>query len=50
VVNQIVILQQLSLLGKTADIASNGREALERWLTGDYGMLITDLNMPEIDG
>jgi PAS domain S-box-containing protein len=49
-VNQKVILQQLTLLGEIADIANNGREALERWQSGDYGMLITDLHMPEMDG
>ena len=49
-INQKVILQQLTLLGKTADIANNGREALELWQSGDYGILITDLHMPEMDG
>jgi len=49
-INQKVILQQLALLGQTADIVSNGREALEYWRSGDYGILITDLHMPEMDG
>jgi len=49
-INQKVILQQLTLLGKTADLASNGREALELWQSGDYGILLTDLHMPEMDG
>ncbi|MDO8350912.1 MAG: response regulator, partial [Gallionella sp.] len=49
-INQKVILQQLTLLGQTADIANNGREALELWQSGDYGILITDLHMPEMDG
>jgi CheY-like chemotaxis protein/HPt (histidine-containing phosphotransfer) domain-containing protein len=49
-INQKVILQQLMLLGHTADIVSNGREALELWRSGDYGMLVTDLHMPEMDG
>ena len=49
-INQKVILQQLMLLGQTADIASNGREALERWLSGDYAILFADLHMPEMDG
>jgi CheY-like chemotaxis protein/HPt (histidine-containing phosphotransfer) domain-containing protein len=48
--NQKVILQQLSLLGRTADIANNGREALNRWQGGDYALLITDLHMPMMDG
>ncbi len=49
-INQKVILQQLMLLGRTADIANNGREALELWQSGDYGLLFTDLHMPEMDG
>jgi PAS domain S-box-containing protein len=49
-INQKVIQQQLTLLGQTADIANNGREALELWQSGDYGILITDLHMPEMDG
>jgi CheY-like chemotaxis protein/HPt (histidine-containing phosphotransfer) domain-containing protein len=49
-INQKVIQQQLKLLGQTADIASNGREALKLWQRGDYGLLLTDLHMPEMDG
>lgn len=48
--NQKVILQQLMLLGRTADIANNGREALNRWQSGAYSLLITDLHMPMMDG
>jgi PAS domain S-box-containing protein len=48
--NQKVILQQLTLLGQTADVASNGREAYDRWQSGDYGILFADLHMPEMDG
>jgi PAS domain S-box-containing protein len=48
--NQNVILQQLMLLGRTADIANNGREALKRWQSGAYSVLITDLHMPLMDG
>ena len=49
-INQKVILQQLMLLGKTADIAGNGRETLELWQSGDYAILLADLHMPEMDG
>lgn len=48
--NQKVILQQLLLLGRTADIANNGVEAFERWQTGAYAILITDVHMPLMDG
>ena len=49
-INQKVIRQQLSLLGYAADIAADGREALGRWQSGDYALLLTDLHMPEMDG
>ncbi|MDP2695616.1 MAG: ATP-binding protein, partial [Gallionella sp.] len=48
--NQKVILHQLTLLGYAADVAENGYLALERWRSGDYGMLLSDLHMPEMDG
>jgi two-component system sensor histidine kinase/response regulator len=48
--NQKVIRQQLMILGQTADVAENGREALVFWRSGGYGLLITDLHMPEMDG
>ncbi|MCP5242085.1 MAG: response regulator, partial [Burkholderiales bacterium] len=49
-INQKVIKQQLILLGYAADIANDGREALGRWENTDYGLLLTDLHMPEMDG
>ena len=49
-VNQIVILRQIERLGYAAEIANNGVEALRLWTTGHYGLLLTDLNMPEMDG
>ncbi|OGU24145.1 MAG: hypothetical protein A2580_14380 [Hydrogenophilales bacterium RIFOXYD1_FULL_62_11] len=48
--NQKVILWQLALLGFAADVADNGRLALERWQSGNYALLLTDLQMPEMDG
>jgi CheY-like chemotaxis protein/HPt (histidine-containing phosphotransfer) domain-containing protein/anti-sigma regulatory factor (Ser/Thr protein kinase) len=48
--NQKVIVRQLGLLGYAADIADDGQAALERWQSGDYGLLLTDLHMPHMDG
>jgi PAS domain S-box-containing protein len=48
--NQKVILRQLALLGHTANIVSDGLEAMERWRSGDYSLLLTDLHMPQMDG
>lgn len=49
-VNQKVVQQQLALLGYHADIACDGREALDLWQRGGYALLLTDLHMPEMDG
>jgi signal transduction histidine kinase/CheY-like chemotaxis protein/HPt (histidine-containing phosphotransfer) domain-containing protein len=49
-INQKVIRQQLDLLGYAADVATTGREALKRWQSGNYALLLTDLHMPEMDG
>ncbi len=48
--NQKVILRQLALFGFAADVSGNGRMALERWRSGDYALLLSDLHMPEMDG
>jgi CheY-like chemotaxis protein len=48
--NQKIIRRQLALLGHGADIVDNGRLALQLWRTGGYALLLTDLQMPEMDG
>lgn len=50
VTNQKLILRQLALLGFAANAVANGALALQRWQTGKYALLITDLQMPELDG
>lgn len=49
-INQKVILQQLALLGHAAEVAPTGVEALRMWRNGHYGLVLTDLHMPEMDG
>ncbi len=48
--NQALILNQLEALGYTADIAKDGQEALNKMTNHDYQLLLTDCNMPMIDG
>lgn len=48
--NQKVILRQLMLLGFEADMTGDGREALLHWQRGQYGLLLSDLHMPYMDG
>ncbi|UTV29746.1 CHASE domain-containing protein [Photobacterium atrarenae] len=49
-INQKVILKQLNLLGYAAEVAVNGKLALQQWQIGQYALLLTDLHMPEMDG
>ncbi|SDY94668.1 ATP-binding protein [Nitrosomonas sp. Nm33] len=49
-INQKVIRQQLALLGYAADVAADGQEALQRWESGNYALLLSDLHMPKMDG
>jgi PAS domain S-box-containing protein len=45
-----VLARQLGLLGLAVETATNGKEALERWNRGDIGLLLTDCQMPVMDG
>lgn len=45
-----ILKRQLDKLGVDATFVSNGKQALEALKTGEYGILFTDLHMPELDG
>ena len=45
-----ILSRQLKSLGVEADFVENGKDALKAIETGKYGILFTDLHMPEIDG
>ncbi|MCB1782473.1 MAG: response regulator [Alphaproteobacteria bacterium] len=47
---QDVLRRQLAKLGVEADFVTDGKQALDALATGKYGILLTDLHMPEIDG
>ena len=49
-VNRTVLCHQLDLIGFHVDTAPDGRVALEKFTSGRYGLVLTDLNMPGIDG
>ena len=50
VVNQKLAIRLLEKLGYRADIAGNGLEALEALERQPYDLLLTDVQMPEMDG
>jgi len=50
VINQKIIGRQLSMVGFECEMAIDGKVALELMATRSYGMLLTDLSMPEVDG
>ncbi len=49
-INQKVGLALLSRLGYSADVASNGLEALNATLRQTYDVVLLDIQMPEMDG
>jgi PAS domain S-box-containing protein len=48
--NREVILRQLQLLGFGSELVENGVQALERWRSGKFPLVLTDLRMPVLDG
>ncbi|MBX9634662.1 MAG: response regulator, partial [Magnetospirillum sp.] len=48
--NQVVIRRLMERLGYAIELVSNGMEAWERMQIRDYGLLLTDCHMPEMDG
>ena len=50
VINQLILRAQLEKLGCTVELASNGEEALSIWHNGTFDLLLTDVNMPRLNG
>ncbi|MGZ5067145.1 MAG: ATP-binding protein [Usitatibacter sp.] len=48
--NRLILLRQLQLLGYAAEAAPDGFYALDMWRSGRFGLLLTDCEMPEMDG
>jgi PAS domain S-box-containing protein len=48
--NQFMLRMQLEILGFEADVAANGAEALALWKAGRYAAILTDRNMPGMNG
>ena len=50
VVNQKLAMPLLKEMGYEADLATNEREAIERTEAKQYGVVLMDVQMPEMDG
>jgi len=48
--NRMLLVRQVLALGYAAESAENGVLGLKEWTTGRFGMIVTDCNMPEMDG
>ncbi|MGB0495331.1 MAG: EAL domain-containing protein [Kangiellaceae bacterium] len=48
--NQVLISQQLELLGYLVDVVEDGEKAYDKWSSGKYSLILTDCNMPVMDG
>lgn len=50
VITQKVVGLQLNEMGHKVDVASNGREALEKYSKDKYDLILMDIQMPVMDG
>jgi two-component system, NarL family, sensor histidine kinase EvgS len=49
-INRIVLLKQVNALGYAGDIAEDGLDAMLKWESGRFGLLLLDCNMPRMSG
>ncbi|MBC3272212.1 response regulator [Pseudomonas sp. SWRI81] len=50
VINAAIIKEQLEALGCSVFVAANGEQALAQWAPGRFDLLLTDVNMPVMNG
>lgn len=49
-INAAIIKEQLEALGCSVIVAANGEQALAQWAPGRFDLLLTDVNMPVMNG
>jgi two-component system capsular synthesis sensor histidine kinase RcsC len=49
-INQLILRDQLEELGCTVALASDGEEALSLWRGSEFDIVLTDVNMPRLNG
>jgi signal transduction histidine kinase/CheY-like chemotaxis protein/HPt (histidine-containing phosphotransfer) domain-containing protein/CHASE3 domain sensor protein len=48
--NRMVIARQLALAGYASEAAVDGEDGLEKWRSGRYALLLSDVHRPRLDG
>ncbi len=48
--NRLVVARQLGLAGYACETANDGVDGLERWRSGRYALVLSDIHMPRMDG
>lgn len=49
-INQMVLRDQLETLGCSVDMVADGKQAIARWQEQAFDVVLTDLNMPHMNG
>ena len=49
-INQLIACEMLEMVGLQVTVVGNGREAVAACQAADYDLLLTDMQMPEMDG
>jgi len=49
-VSRQLLMHQLAALGRPAIAVADGHEAIRAWRSGDFALLLTDLEMPGLSG
>jgi len=50
IINQLILRDQLEELGCTVELAGDGLTALEMWRRSAFDLILTDINMPHMNG
>ena len=50
IINQLILRDQLEELGCTVELAADGQQALQLHTAGNFDVVLTDVNMPHING
>lgn len=49
-INQLILRDQLETLGCAVELAADGRQALTRWQPEAFDIVLSDVNMPHVNG